>query len=230
MTEKDELRKYTADDIPNIIENMTEDHNNPVPGTEVTQTPGLIPETPTAIPGLDPNRITPQESDEYDPPKASISAHDRIRAGEEVDTESAVGYPREDDNNFAPDGRLLEIGESIPYSGEGTDMLKYPPQFTSSISGKTMDKYGNPLEDIQPTGTEHPNSENAHKELLNDASYAVHMHEHQLNKVTQIISEMCARIIALEEAVAKLSQDASFPDSDNPIKDYPEVQAHQNRA
>ena len=215
MTEKDELRKYTADDIPNIIENMTEDHNNPVPGTEVTQAPGLIPETPTAIPGLD--------------PKASISAQDRIRSGEEIDTEVETGIPRENDNNFAPDGRLLETGETIPYSGEGTDMLQHPPQFTATFV-KDMDKYGNPLEDIQPTGTEHPNSENAHKELLNDASYAVHMHEHQLNKVTQIISEMCARIIALEEAIAKLSQDASFPDSDNPIKDYPEVQAHQNRA
>ena len=215
MTEKDELRKYTADDIPNIIENMTEDHNNPVPGTEVIQTPGLIPETPTAIPGLD--------------PKASISAHDRIRAGEEVDTEEMTGLPREDDNNFAPSGRLLEIGESVPYSGEGTDMLKYPPQFTSSISGKTMDKYGNPLEDIQPTGTEHPNSENAHKELLNDASYAVHMHEHQLNKIANMLEELCARVVAIEERLIENEQKSFGHDPNNPINDYPEVQAHQNQ-
>ena len=63
MPEKDELQ-YTAKDITGIINNMTENTEitgNAVPGTEVTQTPGLIPETQAAIPGYDPNTATAPE-------------------------------------------------------------------------------------------------------------------------------------------------------------------------
>ena len=43
---------------------------NPVPGTEVTQSPGLIPETSTQIPGYDPNTST--APGEYDPNSANV--------------------------------------------------------------------------------------------------------------------------------------------------------------
>ena len=52
MPKKDEL-KFNSDDIPYILNNMTQtpDGTNPVPGTEVTSQPGLIQEVIGNIPG-----------------------------------------------------------------------------------------------------------------------------------------------------------------------------------
>ena len=69
-------QKYTAKDIPELIKKsfkpMTDSNAvpNPVPGTEVTQSPGLIPETTTQIPGYDPNTSTAPT--EYDPASANV--------------------------------------------------------------------------------------------------------------------------------------------------------------
>ena len=54
-------------ETPPVTEETTP---NPVPGTEVTQSPGLIPETQTQIPGYDPNTSTAPS--EYDPASANV--------------------------------------------------------------------------------------------------------------------------------------------------------------
>ncbi len=161
MPEKDEL-KYTAKDIPSIIENMTENTEttgNAVPGTEVTQTPGLIPETPSAIPGYDPNTAT--------------------APGE---------YAAAVDN----------LVESMP-----------PSEM--------------PVSDA---------AEEAHSQMMADPAYAIATHEHQLNKIANMLEELCSRVISIEAKIMQheAEHDAAHgPDPNNPMADYPEVVAHQNR-
>mgnify|MGYP001218378153 FL=1 len=73
-----------------------------------------------------------------------------------------------------------------------------------------------------PTFTE---SELAHQEMMQNPSYAVATHEQQLNKFANILEELVARVVALEQVI----NDMNTPDPNDPIKDYPEVAAHQNR-
>ena len=77
-------------------------------------------------------------------------------------------------------------------------------------------------ETVMPTFTE---SELAHQEMMRNPAYAVATHEQQLNKFANILEELVARVVALEQVI----NDMNTPDPNDPIKDYPEVQMHQNR-
>ena len=68
-------------------------------------------------------------------------------------------------------------------------------------------------------------SEIAHQEMMRNPTYAIATHEQQLNKFANILEELAARVVALEQVI----NDMNTPDPNDPIKDYPEVAAHQNR-
>ena len=73
------------------------------------------------------------------------------------------------------------------------------------------------------------NIDTVHNELLNDPHYAVHMHERQLERQSQVIEEIAERLISLEKKVIDMEASQIGVDPNNPIADYPEVQMHQNR-
>ena len=179
-------QKYTAKDIPQLIKkgfkpmtdsniNPPTDTNavpNPVPGTEVTQSPGLIPETTTQIPGYDPNTSTAPT--EYDPASANVST-----AVPPTDYAAAVDHQV----------------DSMPSA---------PPE--------------------------------THDQLMQDPHYAVHVHEQQLNRICDMLEEVCNRVIAIEDKLNVLEaqhhhmeEEIHFQGTDpnNPINDYPEVTQHQ---
>ena len=68
-------------------------------------------------------------------------------------------------------------------------------------------------------------NEIAHQEMMRNPAYAVATHEHTLNKFANILEELAARVVALEQVITEMNT----PDPNDPIKDYPEVAAHQNR-
>ena len=73
-------------------------------------------------------------------------------------------------------------------------------------------------------------SEAAHKQMLGkDPQYAIATHEHQLNKISSLVEELCVRVISIEAKLMQLENDRFGHDPDDPIKDYPEVSMHQNR-
>ena len=179
-------QKYTAKDIPQLIKkgfkpmtdsniNPPADTNavpNPVPGTEVTQSPGLIPETTTQIPGYDPNTSTAPT--EYDPASANVDT-----AVPPTDYAAAV------------DHQVNTMPSAPP------DMPVAPPE--------------------------------THNELMQDPAYAVHVHEQQLNRICDMLEEVCNRVIAIEDKLNGMENDIHFQGNDpnNPINDYPEVTQHQ---
>ena len=75
-------------------------------------------------------------------------------------------------------------------------------------------------ETVMPTFTE---NEIAHQEMMRNPAYAVATHEHTLNKFANILEELSARVIAIEQTL----NDMNSPDPNDPMKDYPEVQIHQ---
>ena len=66
-------------------------------------------------------------------------------------------------------------------------------------------------------------SEIAHQEMMRDPQYAIATHEQTLNKFANILEELSARVVAIEQKILEMQT----PDLNNPIKDYPEVQMHQ---
>ena len=174
-------QKYTAKDIPQLIKkgfkpmtdsniNPPADTNavpNPVPGTEVTQSPGLIPETTTQIPGYDPNTST--APGEYDPASANVDT-----AVPPTDYAAAV------------DHQVNTMPSAPP------DMPVGPPE--------------------------------THNELMQDPAYAVHVHEQQLNRICDMLEEVCQRVIAIEDKINGMEQEMHFShDPNDPLNDYPEV-------
>ena len=76
-------------------------------------------------------------------------------------------------------------------------------------------------------------AEEAHTQMMADPAYAIATHEHQLNKIANMLEELCSRVISIEAKIMQHEAEhnaALGPDPNNPIADYPEVQAHQNRA
>ena len=71
-------------------------------------------------------------------------------------------------------------------------------------------------------------TEDTHKKLMEDPRFAVAMHEHQINKITEYLEEIVERLVSLEKKV--LDHEIEFahnpvgPDPNNPLTDYPEVQ------
>ena len=67
-----------------------------------------------------------------------------------------------------------------------------------------------------------------HKKLMEDPRYAVAIHEHQINKITEYLEEVVERLVSLEKKM--LDHEIEFahnpvgPDPNDPLADYPEVQ------
>ena len=70
-------------------------------------------------------------------------------------------------------------------------------------------------------------TEDTHKKLMEDPRFAVAMHEHQINKITEYLEEIVERLVSLEKKV--LDHEIEFahnpvgPDPNDPLTDYPEV-------
>ena len=182
MPEKDEL-KYTAKDIPSIIEKnfkpMTDSNAvpNPVPGTEVTQSPGLIPETTTQIPGYDPTTGT--APGEYNPTSANV------------------------DTAVPPNTYVENDGTTGP--------VATPP----SDYAAAVDHQVNSMPSAPPE---------THDQLMQDPAYAVHIHEQQLNRICDMLEEVCGRVVAIEDKLNSMEQEIHFThDPNDPLNDYPEV-------
>ena len=79
--------------------------------------------------------------------------------------------------------------------------------------------------DADPRMPVYTESEIAHQEMMRDPQYAIASHEQTLNKFANILEELSARVIAIEQTL----NDMNSPDPNDPMKDYPEVQMHQNR-
>ena len=70
-------------------------------------------------------------------------------------------------------------------------------------------------------------AEEAHKKLMSDPVYAVATHEHQLNKISNLLEELCVRLISLEKKVADIQLEASGFDPNDKLLEYPEVRMNQ---
>lgn len=189
-----ESTKFTSNDIPEILNNMTENTEtteNAVPGTEVTQTPGLIPETQAGIPGYDPNIAT--APGEFNPtPKVIVPPTTE-------GTELTMDYAE------AVDHQVDTMGTSVPAD-------------TSGVGGQEGDA----------SIGEQDIAADAHREMMRDPNYAVHIHEHQLEKITRYLEEIVTRLISLEKKMLDHEEEFQHnvvgPDPNDPMKDYPEVQ------
>lgn len=67
-----------------------------------------------------------------------------------------------------------------------------------------------------------------HKKLMEDPRYAVAMHEHQINKITEYLEEIVERLVSLEKKMLdheiEYAHNLVGPDPNDPLADYPEVQ------
>ena len=63
----------------------------------------------------------------------------------------------------------------------------------------------------------------AHKQLLSDPVYAVHLHEKQLDRHAQVLEEIAVRLISLEKTVIDIEESLHGADPNDPLKEYPEV-------
>ncbi len=167
MPEKDEL-KYTAKDISSIIDKnfkpMTDSNiqpptnttgevladgtvgwpteettPNPVPGTEVTQSPGLIPETTTQIPGYDP--ITETAPAEYDPTSANVDI--AVPATDYADAvDHLVDSMPQTEADHHPDMPTYTESETAHQE------LMQDPQYAIATHEHTLNKFADLLEQI----------------------------------------------------------------------------------
>ena len=84
------------------------------------------------------------------------------------------------------------------------------------------------LENTPPTDMPHvTEAEAAHTDMMRDPAYAIATHEHQLNKFSDLLEELCVRVISLEKKVLDMEEASTGVDPNNPIANYPEVQMHQ---
>ena len=66
---------------------------------------------------------------------------------------------------------------------------------------------------ITPTGGYVPyagDADAAHNELLNNPQYAVHVHESQIKRIIELIEELSARMVALEDKFLDLDLNVRF--------------------
>ena len=146
-------QKYTAKDIPQIIKkgfkpmtdsniNPPADTNavpNPVPGTEVTQSPGLIPETTTQIPVYDPNTST--APGEYDPASANVDT--AVPATDYADAvDHLVDSMPQTEADHHPEMPVYTETETAHQE------LMNDPQYAIATHEHTLNKFANLLEDI----------------------------------------------------------------------------------
>ena len=162
---------------------------NPIPGIEVTQTPGLIPETTVPTP---------------------------VTGGV---TGSAITESRPD---LGPDTTYTENDGSTgtiappPYTAGQPDITEVPPTDYAAAVDHLVDSMPSAAPDT-------------HEALMQDPAYAVHIHEQQLNRICDMLEEVCNRVIAIEDKLNGMENDIHFQGTDpnNPINEYPEVSQHQ---
>lgn len=61
--------------------------------------------------------------------------------------------------------------------------------------------------------------ETAHKQLLEDPKYAVHVHESQLKRIVEVLEEVSQRLVALEDKFIDLELSIRFKETNR--KDGP---------
>ena len=229
-------QKYTAKDIPQLIKkgfkpmtdsniNPPADTNavpNPVPGTEVTQSPGLIPETTTQIPGYDPNTST--APGEYDPTSANVDT-----AVPATDWVNAQDHPAPEEVDAQQAAYAEATANSTGYPQPGDTPYNSPDDYAAAVDHQVDSMPSAPPDmPVAPPET--------HNELMQDPAYAVHVHEQQLNRICDMLEEVCQRVIAIEDKLNVLEaqhhhmeEEIHFQGTDpnNPINDYPEVSQHQ---
>ena len=70
--------------------------------------------------------------------------------------------------------------------------------------------------------------EDTHNQLMRDPKYAVAIHGHQINKITEYLEEIVERLVSLEKKVLdheiEYAHNLVGPDPNDPLVDYPEVQ------
>jgi len=202
----------------------TETTPNPIPGTEVTQSPGLIPETTTeGRPDLGPDTTYV----ENDGSTGNIAPVPPTTSPETLVPPTETGT--EWDGTIAPP----------PYTAGQPDITEVPPtdyaaavdHQVDSMPSSTPSEYytkedGNYNEAMSGTKA---TAEEAHKQMMGDPHYAVHIHERQLEQLAKMIEEIAERLLGLEAKVMDMEQAQMGVNDNNPIADYPEVQMHQNK-
>ncbi len=189
MSKKDEL-KFNSDDIPYILNNMTEtpEGTNPIPGTEETQTPGLLPEETNY---LAPETTAPNGF--YDPTKETPN--------------TIPGY--DPTTSEPPSEYVPNAADGYEYSGQG-NYPGNPPEMWTENDGTTG------VVPPVPQPPTHPDSENAHNELLENPKYAVHVHETQINRIVEVLENISEQINHLEYRLGDLEQSVRFSNEHSP--------------
>jgi hypothetical protein len=175
LPQKDEYKQMTDSNIQPPSDGTTA-VPNPIPGIEVTQTPGLIPEATVPTP---------------------------VTGGV---TGSAITEGRPD---LGPDTTYTENDGS-------TGTIAPPPTDYAAAVDHQVDSMPSAPPDT-------------HEALMQDPAYAVHIHEQQLNRICDMLEEVCNRVIAIEDKLNGMENDIHFQGTDpnNPINEYPEVSQHQ---
>ena len=183
---------------------------NPIPGIEVTQTPGLIPETTVPIPVT--GGVTGSATTEGRPdlgPDTTYTENDGS-TGTIAPPPATMVPPSvtgtEWDGTIAPP----------PYTTGQSDITEVPPTDYASAVDHQVDSMPSAAPDT-------------HEALMQDPAYAVHIHEQQLNRICDMLEEVCNRVIAIEDKLNGMENDIHFQGTDpnNPINEYPEVSQHQ---
>ncbi len=159
-----------------------------VPGTEVTQTPGLIPETPTNIPGYDPS--TASAPGEYIPDVAPVADH-------------MTNDPYYDQGD--PDGGVNTTEGYVPADTSGVGGAEADHQIGVDDAYASAYPAG-----INPDMPEHPDPDEAHHQLMSDPHYAVHVHESQLGRIVEVLEEIASKLNDLEYRLESLESSVRF--------------------
>jgi|TARA_B100000700_G_C14644619_1_gene669069 hypothetical protein len=70
---------------------------------------------------------------------------------------------------------------------------------------------------LTPEGNyEEYTGDSAHKELLDNPKYAVHVHERQINRIIELLEEVAGRVVALEDKLLDLDLNVRFKNSTPP--------------
>ena len=113
---------------------------NPVLGTEVTQSPGLIPETTTHIPGYDPNTATAPA--EYDPTSINIDAAVPATNDYASTVDHLVDSMPQTEADHHPDMPIYTESETAHQD------LMHDPQYAIATHEHTLNKFAELLEQI----------------------------------------------------------------------------------
>ena len=112
------------------------------------------------------------------------------------------------------------------WHGNPNTIVDATPQGTT-ITEETTPDIADPPKECPPAPDETQDA--AHKQLLSDPVYAVHLHEKQLERHAQLLEEIAVRLISLEKKVLDIEESLHGADPNDPMNNYPEVQMHQKR-